>query len=345
MSRIPWNSRATVRLAVVLLAALVLAGAAATTATAQEVKKEKKLKQAQQAGWLGVQLQELDGPVAKALGLQPGAGALISAVEKDSPAAAAGLEEGDIVLRFDGAEIKDTGDLTNRVRRAAPGDAVPIVIRRGGVERTHKVTLGQRPRESGSRLLLRGGDGEVWRDLIRRDGEGPLARFFEAADGPFLGVQLGSLSEQLGEYFGAEEGRGALVREVTPDSPAAQAGLKAGDVIVALGGKPVDTPADVRRALRKADPGDTMEITLLRERRERKLKATLSEPPDDIDIGGDDVRIMRWHDDLASRLPRDFDLQRHLSPDRREMETLREELRTLREELRDLKDRIRGERR
>jgi membrane-associated protease RseP (regulator of RpoE activity) len=92
-----------------------------------------------------------------------------------------------------------------------------------------------------------------------------------------LGVRLQGLTDQLGDYFGIEGGDGALVTSVTEDSPAAAAGIQAGDVIVAVGSKSVEGPGDVARAVRGAEAGPA-EVTVIRDGQRRSFTVTLEEP-------------------------------------------------------------------
>jgi hypothetical protein len=109
------------------------------------------------------------------------------------------------------------------------------------------------------------GEGGERRVVIVRGGRGRL------------GVRLQGLTDQLGDYFGIEGGEGALVTSVTEDSPAAAAGIQAGDVIVAVGSKPVEGPGDVARAVRGAEAGPA-EVTVIRDGQRRSFTVTLEEP-------------------------------------------------------------------
>ena len=240
--------------------------------------------------WLGVELQDVDAEMAKALDLRDGEGALVNRVVDDSPAAAAGLQDGDVIVSFDGHRVRDAGELTSAVRGAKPGDRAPVVVIRDGGKKTIKVELGSRKTPAGGFApnleALHKGLADRMIYMHRGEGEGEAGQapmIWTMGDEPnaFLGVQMGALTEQLGRYFGAPDGEGVLVNEVVDDSPAARAGIEAGDVILRANDRAISGPDDVRNALRKADPGDKLSVTVLRDHAERTFEVTLGDPPRD----------------------------------------------------------------
>ncbi len=181
-------------------------------------------------GWLGVRIQPVDEDIAAALGLDEPRGALVSSVDEGSPAAAAGLRPGDVILEFDGEKIEKLRDLTRAVAEAGPGRTATLRVLRQGRETTLTAELGRMP------------DAEV-----AATGPGPK----EKAQ-PRLGLVLAPLDPETRQELGVEEARGALVTRVQPDGPAAAKGLEPGDVITAVGERPVETPADVAAAVKEA---------------------------------------------------------------------------------------------
>lgn len=332
-----------------LLAALALAALPAMAAGAV-VKKEAAA--AGERGWLGVELQDLDDDVAETMDLDVAEGALITGVVDGSPADKAGLADGDVVVRFDGERVRDTRDLRRLVRAAEPGDKATVVIVSNGKEKDVTVIVGSaadapKVARGLDRLLLRnegGGDApEVWSletDKLMRRYHAPRA---------YLGVSLLDLSEQLGEYFGAGEGKGALVEKVESDSPAEKAGLRAGDVIIAMDGKRIKSYEDVTEFLADADPGDAARVTVLRDRQETTLEVTLGEPEDTqpfqilrrgkqlplqwhaLPEGDGDVRVYKFKDGGVPGLSTG------------ELDELREEMKQLQSELKELREEVRRE--
>lgn len=206
------------------------------------------------------------------------------------------------------------------------------------------------------------------RMFFRFDGKGPQNRFhvapramrLEGGRGGFLGVETLGLGEQLAEYFQAPEDHGVLVTRVVEDSPAADAGLRAGDVIVSVDGKDIEDADDLRRRVRRHDPGDSVEIEVIRKGSRKTLTATLGKardfgmlvPPDapmppgapmppEPPMAPEDMKTLQLHLDRLRDIPGLQDLElpdvevdvRGL--DREHMQQLREDLRELRRELRE----------
>lgn len=317
-------------------------------------------------GWLGIHMQDLSGSMAKALQLPDTGGVLVSEVVADSPAAAAGLEDGDVVVAFAGDPIGDIADLTRAVQATDPDTEVTITVVRGGEKRDLRATIGEREPET--MVFRQRGPGGDWRQAPLPEGgvhvwhddeDGPVVvaprMAMRFGSGGYLGLGLQDLGEQLGAYFGVEGGDGALVTEVYEDSPAATAGLRAGDVIVDFGGTDIDDRDDLVRAARRADPGDEVEVTLVRDRRERTVSLTVGERPVDQQLSRPDdlPEMMRqygtrwqWHDRdreearrEQDRMMREFhERQREMSDDREEIQELHEELQRLQEQLQALKE-------
>lgn len=227
-------------------------------------------------------------------------GAVVDEVRDQSPAAKAGVKPGDVFVEFDGERIRSARQLSRVVGETALGRAVKAGVMREG----RRVDLQITPEAGGEPMAFSwSGDGpmagfhaapefrldmkdfEIDKDAFRDLAEGARRfhvepgepRRFDFFIGPGsrarLGVTLEGLTPQLGEYFGAE--RGALVSSVAPDSPAAKAGLRAGDVITAVGDKAVDSPADVAEAVRKADDGSELTVTYTRDKKPSTAKVTL----------------------------------------------------------------------
>jgi serine protease Do len=301
----------------------------------------------QKAGWLGVALQDVTEDVRDALPRNVREGAMISEVVEDSPADNAGLEEGDVITRFDGESIGGASDLTKAVRDASPDETVDIEFYRDGRLMRERVTLAEREDETP--------DADVTRPRTRRfewRGEEPNAPRpprtphmfqFQELHGTYLGVHLMDLNDQLAEYFGTDKDGGALVTEVMEDSPAAEAGVKAGDVITQIGDEEVSDVAEVRDALQDYEEGESVEVHVLRKGQALTLTAKVDKRdgmqqlrrsmmfdtpmPGELQLG--------WEGALAPPVPPERAMQRQEF--RKQMDELRKELDQLREELSDLK--------
>ncbi len=176
-------------------------------------------------GYLGVQIQSLSKDLADGLGLSDRKGALIASAQEGTPAAKAGLKAGDVITAVNGEKIEDARELSRRIGHLKPGTTAEITYLRDGGERRATVELAPQPGDKAeSRGERRGPDGS-----------------------PKLGLQLAPADRIPGA---GEEG--VAVVSVDPDGPAAAKGVKAGDVILEIGGKPVSTPSDVVAGLEAA---------------------------------------------------------------------------------------------
>ena len=258
-------------------------------------------------GYLGVMLQDMSPAMAKALQLDDRSGVLVSDVVEDSPAAASGLQAGDVILAFAGEPLSDHESLTGAVRSRTPGEKVEVTVLRDGKKQTVEVELGER-KDAFARIPGGGGDIEVMLERLG-DEDGPFRGFMSGADRGWLGVRVDDLSAQLGEYFEVEDGDGALVSVVEEDSPAAAAGLKAGDVIVAVDGREIGGSRDLRAALADAEPDQEVEVTFVRKGKEKRAQVVLGEAPEG---AAPHLRFFGGDDEYHIRAPKM--MHRHLPP-------------------------------
>jgi serine protease Do len=175
-------------------------------------------------GYLGVTVQEMTQSLADAFGLKQLAGTLVSAVEPGGPAAKAGLEPGDVILKFDGKEITNVADLPVRVANLGPGASVKLEVLRKGAAKELDVTLGK-----------------------LRDTMVGAAETATQSHGR-LGLIVRLLTPEERQQTG--DGIGLLVENVA--GPAAQAGIRPGDVIIAMDGTPVTSAKQLRELVAKA---------------------------------------------------------------------------------------------
>ncbi len=201
-------------------------------------------------GYLGVGIQDLRPSQAREMKLSVKTGALIDQVEEDSPAAEAGLQEHDVVIEFNKATIDDAADLTQAVRKTAPGTKTSMTVLRDGQKKVLPVTVGTLPAP---------------RELSVIAGA-PLAPLHMNLSSGYNvnGLALMELNPQLAEYFGAPAGKGVLVEEVRKRSAAKEAGFKAGDVILRVGENEIAGLDDVSEALEGLKDGDSVAVSLLR---------------------------------------------------------------------------------
>ncbi len=181
-------------------------------------------------GWLGVQIQQIDDELAAGLGLEEAKGALVSEVVADSPAERAGLEAGDIITAFEETEIETIKDLTRAVAEVRPDSDIELEVWRNGTSKTLDVSLGENP-EDRALQAERASEGND-------EGSGTL------------GLSLAPLTPESRQRFGiADDIAGALIADVVPNSPAAQKGLRSGDVILRVGQEATTSPAEVKQEI------------------------------------------------------------------------------------------------
>lgn len=197
-------------------------------------------------GWLGVKIQTVTEDIAETLGVPDNSGALVSSVTPDSPAAKGGLETGDVILKFDGKDVTTMRGLPKIVAQTQIGKPVDVEILRKGQRKTVQITVG----------------------LLEEEAETPAATEAPQGEAPaasvVLGLKLAQLTEEGRRKFGIDDKvTGVLVEDVDPDSPAAQKGLKAGDVIIEAGQDPVAKPEDVIKSVEKVK-GTGRKAVLLR---------------------------------------------------------------------------------
>jgi len=220
--------------------------------------------EAHSGAYLGVQVKEVTSETASALKLQAPAGAVIAYVDQDGPACHAGLMENDVVIAFDGAKVDGPQQLQNMIHVTAPQKTVTLTILRSGQRKDVKVTLGSwnvmshvRAFNAASNLASPPPPRAYPPDI-----EMPSFTLLSARHG----LVVESLSPQLSDFFGVTRGRGVLVRSVENGSPAAFAGLKAGDVILKINTEDVHDMSDWQRGMRT--PGPKLSILIWRDRKE-----------------------------------------------------------------------------
>ena len=276
-------------------------------------------------GWLGVSIQDVDEDLKEALDLKSTEGVLVNEVVEDSPAEEAGIKQKDIIIKYKGKKVTDTGDLTTWVLETKPGEEVRLEIIRDGKNKKPKVIIGKLPK---SYSLLRGEDWDFT--------PGPQSFYFGGKRG-YLGVVLEGLSEQLGTYFGVKDGEGALISEVEEDSPAEKAGLEAGDVIVKIDGEEIEDPGDVVEVVVDKEKGDKVELEVLRNKKKKTFNVEVAER--ESTFGSlEGLKHLKILDSPRRGSSADIRIEIDKERFKEDMEKLKEELKELKEELKELKE-------
>jgi serine protease Do len=206
--------------------------------SAKEILPELKSKGKVTRGWLGVSIQSVTPDIANSLGLERSRGALVADVLKDGPAERAGLKVGDVIVAFDGTEIKDSTDLPAIVARTRPGKQVNIKVLRDKKDMTIPVTVTELKEE------------EV------------VASAKEKGE---LGLTVQKLTPEMAESMQLGRVQGLIITAVEPGSAADEAGLQQGDLIVEVDRKPVREIADFRKAVEGAKKGQRILFLVRRE--------------------------------------------------------------------------------
>ena len=197
-------------------------------------------------GWLGVRIQDVTPDVAEAMGLADAKGALITDVP-DGPAKDAGILSGDVITSFDGADVGDTRELVRRVADAPVGQAVRVVVMRGGKSETLSVTLGRREEAEAVPVVA---------------GAAPVAPEPQTAD--LMGMVVTPLTAEIAKELGVpEDTKGLAVTEVDETSVAFTKGLRVGDVITEAGQQAVVRVEDLNARVEEAKAAGRKSLLLL----------------------------------------------------------------------------------
>jgi len=182
-------------------------------------------------GWLGVSIQRITPELAESLGLEERRGALVAGVEPGSPAEQAGIKTGDVIIEYGGEKVADSTEL-------------PIMVARTEVEKPVKITVVRDKRQVPLTVKI----GELKDEAV----------VAAAPQTGKLGLTVQNLTPQMAERLGLKETRGVVVTAVDPESPAAQGGLRPGDIVLEANRKAINDAADLRQIVDSAKPGENL---------------------------------------------------------------------------------------
>lgn len=244
-------------------------------------------------GYLGVQTEEVDKDNFAKFGLSAVRGVAVEKVIEGSPAATAGIVANDVIVSINGDEVTSTRKLTRLVSEIAPDHQANITVLRGGREQQITATIGKRPTpkfgEGNFSFSIPEWKGKI--DIPELKGleeklknlpmDGPQifgvpgredkAYVLRSGEGRTIGIAVTPLTKQLAEHFKVADG--ALINLVRENSPAAKAGLKAGDIIVDLDGKAVKGDFDLIRGINDKKEGD-VRVTFVRDGSRQTISVT-----------------------------------------------------------------------
>jgi serine protease Do len=187
-------------------------------------------------GWIGVQIQPVTEDIASSLGLRKAEGALVDEPQPDGPGARAGIKSGDVIQSVNGEPVKDARDLAKKIAGLAPGQNATLGIVRDGAENTITLQIAKMPERSTAET-------KPSREEKRGDAQ--------------LGLTLAPAASLPGQGTA-----GVVVTDVDPDGPAAERGVHAGDIILEVAGKPVNSPSDVREGIDAARSGGKQAVLM-----------------------------------------------------------------------------------
>jgi serine protease Do len=239
-----------------------------------------------EGSWLGVETNEVSSERAKELKLPAERGVVLGKIMDDSPASKAGLKENDVVTEINGQRVEGTSQFRRMIREIPAGRTAQLTVWRDGRTQSVAVTLGK-AEDNGHNWAYAAAPGAFAFRMpeIPEIGQLPELNFDSGMPGmvsrPRLGIDAEDLNGQLGTFFGAPEGEGILVREVTSGSVAEKAGLKAGDVIISLDGDRIRSVGDLRGKLapRESDKPASVKLGVLRNKSEMSLTVDLPAAP------------------------------------------------------------------
>ena len=251
-------------------------------------------------GYLGVDVRDLTDDELSALKLKDERGAEITRLDHDGPACKAGIREHDVVLQMDGRPVQGQEQFRHMLHDAQAGRVVTLVMLRDGQQQIIRATMANReevekqawdqhiavvdpdgpaaspaPPPAGPGGHVRSSLGFLHGGSATTEPGGGKSRSFLGTmlGAPYIGAVVEQVGPQLGEFFGVPSGVGLLVKSVDANSPAAEAGMRAGDVVLKVNQVTVSTENEWSKLLHESK-GHAMPVVVLRERKEQTLSLT-----------------------------------------------------------------------
>ncbi len=265
-------------------------------------------------GYLGVDIRGVGDPAVSGLHLRETRGVVVIIVDHDGPAWKAGVREHDVILTVNGANVEGEEQLRRTLREMKPGRTVQIVLSRDGTQQNLTATMADSD-EIGKRAWEQHWVVPAPSDVVADDASTNTTGASRATRGfahgfvsghllpgsiAYTGVMVNEIEPQLADFFGIKGGKGLLVQSVDSNSPAAVAGLHAGDVVTHVNGTALSTKSEWTKALRDSK-GHPVSMTIMRDHHETVLTMV----PDAkrrsaVDVQETPAQKPRW---LAALLP------------------------------------------
>jgi serine protease Do len=300
------------------------------------VKLEKPLCLPNAPTYIGVYMDDVTDKTRGQYDYPHESGVIITDLVENGPAAQAGLKEHDIIYRLNDTTVENGVQFCSLVQAKKPGDKVTLVVYRDGKRKTVEVTLGRR------KLPVK-----LSTDAIKsvqeafdkaREGRASALRIFgeSSAMRGRLGMVVRDLNKDLAPYFGVKENEGVLVLEVTEDSPAEKAGVKAGDVITAVNGTAVDDVEALTDQVSDAEDGDTLAVQVVRRGASKTVDVVVEASDEDYYFY---TAPFEWNLKKIER-PSKPEKPERSELERADREKLKEDIKALKERLKELEERL-----
>jgi serine protease Do len=279
------------------------------------------------SSYLGVDIADITTDRLGALKLKEEQGVEVTMVDQDAPAGKAGIKEHDVILTMNGTAIESKTQLQRMIHETPPGRVVTLGLSRDGQAMTIKLQLADRRNE----FALKGMKDGDWDKnfhieippISLPDIDVPNMGVVYVHSSMRSGLMVENLTPQLGEFFGAKNGNGVLVRSVEKGSRAEKAGLHAGDVIIRVGDQPVHDTSDFTHALRSQSAG-SVSVGVIRDKKEQTLTLTVPERKDSGEINEESLEEPELDADRQMELS---ELQTEIAKLRPQLDLAKEESR------------------
>ncbi len=251
---------------------------------------------------------------------------------EDSPAQKAGLETGDIILKFNGEDIEDTRQFVEMVRESSPGDDASLTLIRDDHEKEIDVQIGERHRNSHEELFGHSGPPALeHREIL------PFSIDLPELAVNYMGIRVEDMNPQLADALELKKAEGVLVIEADEDGPAYAAGIRGGDVITKIDDEEISNGDELRSVISSKEKGDEVKVSVMRDEKTKTFDVTISESPFLSSCRGKLI-IPDVNDELSDGLEKIKEFRFEIQGDlEEEMASLKEELDKLKTQLDDLK--------
>lgn len=300
------------------------------------------------SSYMGIDIADVTTERLSALKLKEEHGAEITMVDADAPAGKAGLREHNVILSVNGTSIESAAQLRRIIKETPPGRVVTLGISRDGQLLTIKVQLADRTKSTAWKPGEHEFNFQMPELPALPDFDLPVSVVI-AHSSMRSGLMVENLTPQLGEFFGAKDGKGVLVRSVEKGSRGEKAGFRAGDVIVKVNAQPVHDASDFTHALRGSS-NKPAAVTIIRDKHEQNITLSLPEKKDSgFLIQEDSFEIPEISEEadhalqLADREIANLDTKKLAQDMAKANDALQETQRCLQERQREIQDRLKGQ--